>query len=384
MSRHRPFLGLSSFILRHSSTNPLKIPCRSECAYALAYKSFGDPTRVLEKVDISKDIFNKTMRHDQVLVRFLASPVNPADMNTVQGVYPIKPPLPSFPGNEGLAQVLDCNVPAQLGIHHPRIIKPGDWVIPNQPGFGTWRSHAIGTTSMFTKINDRDHLDPFIVAQLTVNPCTAYRMLEDFVKLKEGDSIIQNGANSGVGINVIQLCKHWGYKSINIIRERADGSHEALASELKSLGADYVITEQELVNREVTDAILKEIPKPKLALNCVGGKNATDCMKILDNSGTMVTYGGMSKMPVAIPTGALIFKDQTFKGFWMTRWTLSRSADDPEKGLMINYLLNMMRKGQLKAPKMIPYEFKDWKEAIDKALNPGHVNGKVCFVFNQL
>lgn len=36
-------------------------------------------------------------------------------------------------------------------------------------------------------------------ATIGVNPCTAYRLLRDFETLREGDSIIQNGANSQVG-----------------------------------------------------------------------------------------------------------------------------------------------------------------------------------------
>lgn len=35
-------------------------------------------------------------------------------------------------------------------------------------------------------------------ATIGVNPCTAYRLLRDFENLREGDSIIQNGANSQV------------------------------------------------------------------------------------------------------------------------------------------------------------------------------------------
>lgn len=36
-------------------------------------------------------------------------------------------------------------------------------------------------------------------ATIGVNPCTAYRLLRDFETLREGDSVIQNGANSQVG-----------------------------------------------------------------------------------------------------------------------------------------------------------------------------------------
>ena len=55
-------------------------------------------------------------------------------------------------------------------------------------------------------------------ATIAVNPCTAYRMLRDFVSLKPGDVIMQNGANSMVGLAVIQMAREMGVKTINIIR----------------------------------------------------------------------------------------------------------------------------------------------------------------------
>lgn len=33
------------------------------------------------------------------------APINPSDINTVQGKYPLKPTLPGVPGHEGLGQV---------------------------------------------------------------------------------------------------------------------------------------------------------------------------------------------------------------------------------------------------------------------------------------
>ena len=45
-------------------------------------------------------------------------------------------------------------------------------------------------------------------------------MMLDFAQLKEGDWLVQNGANSGVGQNVIQLARIRGFKTVNIIRDR--------------------------------------------------------------------------------------------------------------------------------------------------------------------
>lgn len=62
--------------------------------------------------------------------RMLASPINPADINQIQGVYPIKPPVPAVGGNEGVAEVLHVG-------SNVTSVKPGDWIIPSQAGFGT-------------------------------------------------------------------------------------------------------------------------------------------------------------------------------------------------------------------------------------------------------
>ena len=107
----------------------------------------------------------------------MAAPINPADVSTVRGIYGVKPSLPSFIGNEGVAKVLQTGSLVNE-------LKPGDWVIPALTGYGTWRTHAIASQSELYKI-DND-LDLFSAAQLAVNPCTAYRMMKDFVKLQPG------------------------------------------------------------------------------------------------------------------------------------------------------------------------------------------------------
>lgn len=39
----------------------------------------------------------------------LAAPINPSDMNTIQGTYAVKPTLPCVLGNEGVGEVLQCH-----------------------------------------------------------------------------------------------------------------------------------------------------------------------------------------------------------------------------------------------------------------------------------
>jgi len=89
-------------------------------------------------------------------------------------------------------------------------------------------------------------IDLYSVSGINSNPSTAYRMLHDFVSLNTDDVIIQNGANSACGQNVIQLANIYGYKSVNIVRNRPEPDLENLKNYLKGLGATHVLTEEEL------------------------------------------------------------------------------------------------------------------------------------------
>lgn len=42
---------------------------------------------------------------NEVRVRWMGAPINPSDINQLQGVYPIKPPLPAVGGMEGFGEV---------------------------------------------------------------------------------------------------------------------------------------------------------------------------------------------------------------------------------------------------------------------------------------
>lgn len=52
----------------------------------------------------------------------------------------------------------------------------------------------------------------------------------------------------------------------------------------------------------------------------MGGRSSILLCRTLGNGGCMVSYGGMSKQPVQVPTGNLIFNDISLRGFWMSRW----------------------------------------------------------------
>lgn len=272
-------------------------------------------------------------------------------------------------GNECVAEVISCGPNTQT-------LRPGDRVIPFVTQLGTWRTHALIDESKLLKVPKE--LGIVAAATLTVNPPTAYRMLKDFVPVTSGDTVIQNGANSAVGQNVIQLCKLWNIQSVNIVRNRPD--IDQLKDFLMKLGATEVLTEEEL--RTTTIFKSGALPKPKLAFNCVGGKSSTELLRHLDDKGVMVTYGAMSREPVTAPNAALIFKDISFRGFWMSRWS-RENLQSTLRREMLDELIEIIVKGDLQAPVHQMIKFADYEKALQGATDfKGFSGGKFVFDFS--
>lgn len=281
----------------------------------------------------------------------------------------MKTEFPAVPGNECVAEVLEVGSSVKS-------LKAGDKIIPFSTGLGTWRSHAIYKEEEVMKMPGDIPLPE--ASTISVNPCTAYRMLKDFVDLKPGDTVIQNGANSACGQNVIQICKALNVNVVGVIRDRPDIA--SLVEYLKSLGANEVLTEEQCRSTKIFKS--NELRKPKLALNCVGGKNALEMSKHLDHEGVMVTYGGMSREPVFAPTSSLIFKNLQFRGFWMTRWKEQKGKTEEAKR-MFDDIFQMIQCGVLKAPNHQLVPFENYQNAVENALSlQGFAGAKLILKIN--
>lgn len=380
-------------------------------AKTLVFTRFGEPADVLS---LHTHSISPQLPRGAVLLRTLAAPVNPADVNTIQGTYGAKPAFSELlgvaggepaavPGGEGCFEV----VAVGEGV---RGLGRGDWVVPAVQGFGTFRTHVVVEDAervVFRVGGEKgvEGLSAKQVATVSVNPCSGYRMLKDYVDLVDlsvksfargegatgGAWFLQNGANSGVGRAVIQLGRLWGLRSINVVRERATPEEtEALKSELKELGATVVVTEAEFLDRSFSARLKEEWTRGgkeplMLGLNCVGGKSASAMVKALSPKGCMVTYGGMSRQSFPFPTGPQIFKRLRFEGFWLSEWNKENPA---ERRKTVNEILDLMREGKFKES---PFKEVEWnwdteekvlKDAIQGTLE-GFRGGKGLFVFGE-
>lgn len=236
---------------------------------------------------------------------------------------------------------------------------------------------------------DKEGLKSTQVATVSVNPVTAWRMLRDFVELREGDWWIQNGANSGVGRAAIQLGKMWGLRSIAVVRGREGEEGEMLKRELEALGATRVVTDEEVGGKGFKDKVKEWTnggrEKVMLGLNCVGGDAAMAMAKVLSEGAHMVTYGAMSKNPMRVGASMLIFKDLRFSGFWVSRWA---DANPDQKMKTVEEVLQLTREGNFKDVPMVevPWNWDTKKDELIQAVEGtlgGYRKGKGIFVFGD-
>jgi NADPH:quinone reductase-like Zn-dependent oxidoreductase len=284
----------------------------------------------------------------EVLLRIDCAPVNPADVNVLEGKYGSLPMLPCVPGVEGVATVA-LSRSACIG-EGQRVLVPA--------GLGSWRCWATCGAQKLVRVDPGVPLEQ--AAMLRINPATADCMLREFVALGRGDVIVQNAANSGVGRSVIQIARVMGLKTVNVVRR------PELIDELVAIGADHVILEGEQLSSRIRERAGGH--SLKLGLNAVGGESALGIAGALADGGTLVTYGAMGRQPIRVPNGFLIFKNIHFCGFWVSRWY--GTAEPEAVSQMFKRLMAMAVDGTLHTPVAGRYPLSQIRAAIEHAQAP--------------
>ena len=295
---------------------------------------------------------------NEVVVEIRAAPINPADLNAIEGKYPIRPSLPTTPGFEGAGVVVECGADVKDFDLGALVILPHN--------LGTWRQAAAVEANDLVAVPAG--IEPVQAAMLKINPMTAWRLLHDYVELSRGGWLIQNAANSAAGRAIIQIACELGYKTVNVVR-RAE-----LVEELRSEGADVVLIDGESLRDQVKAAT--DGAAITLGLNAVGGDSALRLTNTLAPGSTLVTYGAMSLQPLRIPNGLLIFKDLRFRGIWINKWY--DNATQQQRMDAFRPLFDMAKRGLLQTKVEKSYPLSEAKAAVAHAAQ-GKRSGKIIF-----
>jgi len=324
---------------------------------AAVYETHGNPADVL---NIETQPWPRPAP-GEVVVQMRAAPINPADLNQIEGKYPVRAQLPATPGFEGAGVVVDLGESVKDLAVGTLVILPHN--------LGTWRDAVAVKASELVTVPPE--IEPVHAAMLKINPMTAWRLLHDYVDLKSGEWLIQNAANSAAGRAVIQIAHDLGYKTINVVRR------EELIDELRAEGGDVVLVDRENLRDEVKNATSGATIR--LELNAVGGDSALRLANCLAPGSTVVTFGAMSLQPLKIPNGLLIFKDLRFRGIWINKWYDSATME--ERMEAFRPLFEMAKRGLLKPKVEKAYPLSEAKIAVAHAAQ-GKRSGKIIFEFD--
>lgn len=296
----------------------------------------------------------------EVVVQMQAAPINPADLNAIEGKYPGRREIPAVPGFEGVGIVVEHGAHVSEPQIGSAVILPHD--------IGTWREAVAVKGNELVIVPPG--IEPAQAAMLKINPLTAWRLLHGYVTLQPGDWIMQNAANSAASRCVIQIAHELGWKTVNLVRRTE------LIDELRAAGGDIVLLDDE----NVRDAVKAQTggAKIRLGLNAVGGESALRVMNCLAPGGTLVSYGAMSLQPLKIPTGLLIFKDLRFRGIWINKWYDEASPD--ERMAAFHPIFAMAQCGKLQTKIEKTYPLSRAIEAVAHAARSERA-GKIIFEF---
>lgn len=322
------------------------------------FAEFGPPHEVVSCVEIDE---LPDPIADEVLLEIEAFPINPADLLTLSGDYAVRPKLPASLGAEGVGRVV------QVG-PNVRQISIGDRVLPL--GRDNWVQRKIEKESNVISL---PNMDAHQAAMLKVNPATAWFMLHDYVALQQGDMLLQNAANSGVGMNLIKLAESRGIKTINIVRRP-----ELVPFLQDKYGAFAVLVSGPDIAGQVAEVAGDS--SLQLGVDAVGGEATRLLAKCLQPGGTVVNYGLLSGQPCVIDPHDLIFRGITLTGFWLAKTLGASGRDQLEK--VYAELSKLVAQNVLHVPVETTYPIDQIKAAVAHAGRYGR-SGKIIVLPNQ-
>ncbi|OBZ15707.1 alcohol dehydrogenase [Bacillus sp. FJAT-27264] len=294
----------------------------------------------------------------KILVRMLASPVNPSDLIPITGAYAHRTSLPAIPGYEGVGIVIAVG----------RDVSPalmGKRVLPLR-GEGTWQEYVTAPAEWAVPVPDE--MDDYTAAQLYINPVTAWVICTEILKLGPGDTLVVNAAGSALGRILAQFSKMLGFRLIAVTR------NNYYTDELLRLGASHVI---DTATSPLYDTVM-ELTKGEgatAAIDSIGGPSGMELSMCLRRGGTFVTLGLLSGIPL---NGAELSRRGSIdvKLFHLRHWNQQVSVQTWQS--TFNAIISTIMEGQLSL--MTPaacYPLTEIREAVHAATSPGRNMGKI-------
>ena len=335
---------------------------------AVQFQQTGEPAAVLKTIDTDRPV----PKSGEVLVRMLATPINPSDLMYIRGCYTVPAQCPTTPGFEGVGVV-----EASGGGLRGRLFMKRRVVVLNRRG-GNWADYAVVPATEVIPISNGLSVEQ--AATFFVNPATAWVMTREVLKVPQGQWLVQTAAGSALGRMIIRLGKTTGFKTFNIVRR------ESQAEELRSLGADHVEVFDE--SKNTPEALSASIRRTisiagsgaGYAIDAVGGATGSAVIQSLGQKGRMLAYGTLSNDPLIFSPRVLMTTGSKVEGFWLGSFMADVSL--PFKLSLVRRLTRLIHTGVLGTQIARTYTLDQIKAAVEFA-EYSSVQGKVLLQISE-
>jgi NADPH2:quinone reductase len=316
-------------------------------------------------------------------VRMLKAALHPSDLNYIRGEYragierliwnlgeerpsfdparnKLHPELPCIPGGEGVGVVDACGD----GVDSEKWMGKRVGVAAGPPN-GTWQEYVVVAPQQLSPVPDA--VSDEQAALMMLNPLTSLVTSRYVLGAGEGDWLLMSAGASAISRLVVKLGKHYGFKTISLVREE-----EAAVVPAEQLGDVVINTTTQNMREEVKRATNGR--GVEYALDCVGGKLAEDMLVCLTDGGRMLLYGTLGAPSFTIHSRDLMMPNAFVGGFYFTGWL---AAQTPEKlGEVMGELGKLSAGGMFNILVEEQYPLAKAVEAIRASLKPARV-GKV-------
>jgi NADPH:quinone reductase-like Zn-dependent oxidoreductase len=317
---------------------------------AIRYHRYGGP-EVLELQDVDMPAIGD----DDVLIRVRAASVNPQDWHYMRGT----PHL--LRGTAGLSRPKRSTLGTDLA---GQVEAVGRNVTRFQPGdevFGyTWGAFAeyVAVRQDATVMEKPANLTFEQAAAVPVGGFTALQALCDKGRIRQGQTVLVNGAAGGVGTFTVQIAKAFGANVTGVCSTRN-------VEMVRSIGADQIV-----------DYTREDFTTPgqsyDLMVDIAGNRTLSEMRRVLAPKATVVGVGGPDKGNWIGPLRSMarLLVRSLFVSQTMVPMLTRESKDD------LRVLYDLLESGKVTPVIDRTHPFSELPEAI-RYLETGHARGKV-------
>src|SRR5262249_40802835 len=244
-------------------------------------------------------------------------------------------------------------------------LRPGRRVAVLNGAGGNWQEYVIvparQAVPLAADIPDEQ------AAMFFVNPATALIMTRWVLRVPASAWLLQTAAGSALGRMVIRLGKHFGFRTLNVVRRREQ------AQELLRAGGDAAVSTSDESVEERVRALTGGAGVP-FALDAVGGATGLAAVKALGSGGRMLVYGTLSNEPITLDPRVLMVGQKSVAGFWLSEWV--RQQGSVTMPSLFRSLQRLLRAGVLTSEVGASFPLEQVQDAVRQAETPGR-HGKV-------